>query len=48
MDFVVPAEHLVRDSDRMNLVVLQRIDRDVERVGPMLLPCTSQVGQARG
>lgn len=43
MNFVVPAEHLVRDSDRMNLVVLQRIDRDVEQVGPMPPPCLQQL-----
>ena len=30
-------EHLARDGDRLNLVVLQRIDREIEQAG-FLLP----------
>ena len=38
MSDFVPAQHLARDGDRINLAVLQRIDIHVEKVSQHYLP----------
>ena len=38
MSDFVPAQHLARDGDRMNLAVLQRIDKEIEKVDLCILP----------